>query len=209
MNRFDQPPSFHSLPHSVLVPLCPPPLISSSPPTCFSSFVHTPHFFAPSPILSVCGPGARLLQNMDATVEPCQNFYQYACGGWLESHVIPETSSRHSVFDILRDKLEIVLKGQCGWVAIVTLRSAGRGLGHLNRDLLVSCCCVWSERAYLKSRFSRGVVSSFIYEMDVNDLSGRSLFCLVSTRCSWDRKWTGPGSHKEGQNPLHLLHERE
>ncbi|XP_062316952.1 membrane metallo-endopeptidase-like 1 [Osmerus eperlanus] len=55
--------------------------------------------------------GARLLQNMDATVEPCQNFYQYACGGWLESHVIPETSSRHSVFDILRDKLEIVLKG--------------------------------------------------------------------------------------------------
>uniref|UniRef100_A0A674BGU2 Membrane metalloendopeptidase like 1 n=1 Tax=Salmo trutta TaxID=8032 RepID=A0A674BGU2_SALTR len=49
---------------------------------------------------------------MDATVEPCQNFYQYACGGWLERHVIPETSSRHSVFDILRDRLEIVLKGQ-------------------------------------------------------------------------------------------------
>uniref|UniRef100_A0A4W5P7H5 Membrane metalloendopeptidase like 1 n=1 Tax=Hucho hucho TaxID=62062 RepID=A0A4W5P7H5_9TELE len=45
---------------------------------------------------------------MDATVEACQNFYQYACGGWLERHVIPETSSRHSVFDILRDKLEIV-----------------------------------------------------------------------------------------------------
>ncbi|XP_031680719.1 membrane metallo-endopeptidase-like 1 [Oncorhynchus kisutch] len=54
---------------------------------------------------------ARLLQNMDATVGACQNFYQYACGGWLERHVIPETSSRHSVFDILRDKLEIVLKG--------------------------------------------------------------------------------------------------
>ncbi|KAK6318912.1 membrane metallo-endopeptidase-like 1 [Coregonus clupeaformis] len=54
---------------------------------------------------------ARLLQNMDATVAPCQNFYQYACGGWLERHVIPETSSRHSVFDILRDRLEIVLKG--------------------------------------------------------------------------------------------------
>ncbi|CAB1314694.1 unnamed protein product, partial [Coregonus sp. 'balchen'] len=29
---------------------------------------------------------ARLLQNMDATVEACQNFYQYACGGWLERH---------------------------------------------------------------------------------------------------------------------------
>ncbi|KAM6980057.1 membrane metallo-endopeptidase-like 1 [Aplochiton taeniatus] len=54
---------------------------------------------------------ARLLQNMDGSREPCDNFYQYACGGWLERHVIPETNYRHSVFDILRDKLEIVLKG--------------------------------------------------------------------------------------------------
>uniref|UniRef100_A0A674EJR3 Membrane metallo-endopeptidase-like 1 n=1 Tax=Salmo trutta TaxID=8032 RepID=A0A674EJR3_SALTR len=63
------------------------------------------------PFTVSCFQAARLLQNMDATVEACQNFYQYACGGWLERHVIPETSSRHSVFDILRDKLEIVLKG--------------------------------------------------------------------------------------------------
>lgn len=55
---------------------------------------------------------ARLLQNLDQSVDPCQNFYQYACGGWLERHVIPETSSLHSVFNILRDELEIVLKGQ-------------------------------------------------------------------------------------------------
>uniref|UniRef100_A0AAY4CW84 Membrane metallo-endopeptidase-like 1 n=1 Tax=Denticeps clupeoides TaxID=299321 RepID=A0AAY4CW84_9TELE len=54
---------------------------------------------------------ARLLQNIDPSVHPCQNFYQYACGGWLERHVIPETSSQHSVFDILRSELEIVLKG--------------------------------------------------------------------------------------------------
>ncbi|XP_061114029.1 membrane metallo-endopeptidase-like 1 [Conger conger] len=54
---------------------------------------------------------ARLLQNMDPAVEPCQNFYQYACGGWLDRHVIPETSFRYSVFDILRDELEIILKG--------------------------------------------------------------------------------------------------
>ncbi|XP_066526827.1 membrane metallo-endopeptidase-like 1 isoform X2 [Hoplias malabaricus] len=54
---------------------------------------------------------AQLLQNMDRGAEPCQNFYRYACGGWLNRHVIPETSSRYSVFDILRDELETVLKG--------------------------------------------------------------------------------------------------
>uniref|UniRef100_A0A672FAY0 Membrane metallo-endopeptidase-like 1 n=1 Tax=Salarias fasciatus TaxID=181472 RepID=A0A672FAY0_SALFA len=81
---------------------------------CFlPSFLQSPvdpHALCLRPRL--CRPeAARLLQNMDDSVKPCDNFYQYACGGWLERHVIPETSSRHSIFDILRDKLEIVLKG--------------------------------------------------------------------------------------------------
>ncbi|XP_026710560.1 neprilysin isoform X1 [Athene cunicularia] len=53
---------------------------------------------------------ARILENMDTTAEPCHDFYQYACGGWLKRNVIPETSSRYSNFDILRDELEVVLK---------------------------------------------------------------------------------------------------
>ncbi|XP_061493081.1 neprilysin [Rhineura floridana] len=53
---------------------------------------------------------ARIIENMDTTSEPCTNFYQYACGGWLKKNIIPETSSRYSNFDILRDELEVVLK---------------------------------------------------------------------------------------------------
>ncbi|XP_060098351.1 neprilysin [Heteronotia binoei] len=53
---------------------------------------------------------ARILENMDPTSEPCKDFYQYACGGWLKKNIIPETSSRYSNFDILRDELEVVLK---------------------------------------------------------------------------------------------------
>ncbi|KAL7822687.1 hypothetical protein AOLI_G00331000 [Acnodon oligacanthus] len=54
---------------------------------------------------------SRLIENMDTSVDPCENFYHYACGGWLKKNIIPETSSRYSTFDILRDELEVVLKG--------------------------------------------------------------------------------------------------
>ncbi|XP_074860181.1 neprilysin [Carettochelys insculpta] len=57
---------------------------------------------------------ARIIASMDTTTEPCKDFYQYACGGWLKKNIIPETSSRYSNFDILRDELEVVLKDVLG-----------------------------------------------------------------------------------------------
>nr|XP_033813878.1 neprilysin [Geotrypetes seraphini] len=53
---------------------------------------------------------SRILENMDISTAPCKNFYQYACGGWMKKHKIPDASSRHSNFDILRDELEVVMK---------------------------------------------------------------------------------------------------
>ncbi|KAF1539163.1 Neprilysin, partial [Eudyptes schlegeli] len=61
-----------------------------------------------------CITAAQILENMDTTAEPCNDFYQYACGGWLKRNIIPETSSRYSNFDILRDELEVVLKDVLG-----------------------------------------------------------------------------------------------
>ncbi len=41
--------------------------------------------------------------NLDITVSPGENFYQYANGGWLALHPIPDEFSRYGSFDILRE----------------------------------------------------------------------------------------------------------
>jgi putative endopeptidase len=37
---------------------------------------------------------AKVLADMDQTADPCQDFYQYACGGWLETTELPSDQRR-------------------------------------------------------------------------------------------------------------------
>jgi putative endopeptidase len=43
------------------------------------------------------------LKAIDATVSPCQNFYQYACGTWRRNNPIPPDQSRWGRFNELQD----------------------------------------------------------------------------------------------------------
>ncbi|TRY79395.1 hypothetical protein TCAL_07539 [Tigriopus californicus] len=52
-----------------------------------------------------------LLGAMDRTADPCEDFFQFACGTWNRKHVIPEDRSSISTFEVLADQQQIILKG--------------------------------------------------------------------------------------------------
>ncbi|XP_058829877.1 neprilysin-1-like [Topomyia yanbarensis] len=52
-----------------------------------------------------------LLAAMDRTVDPCVDFFQFACGTWNKKHVIPEDRSSISTFEVLADQQQMILKG--------------------------------------------------------------------------------------------------
>ena len=48
--------------------------------------------------------------NMNNSVHACDNFYEYAVGGWMKNNPIPNTESRWGAFNILQKENEIKLK---------------------------------------------------------------------------------------------------
>jgi endothelin-converting enzyme/putative endopeptidase len=50
------------------------------------------------------------LNNLDRKVDPCVNFYQFACGGWMAKNPIPSDQSRWGQFAALNERNMLVLK---------------------------------------------------------------------------------------------------
>ncbi|MBC5809939.1 MAG: M13 family metallopeptidase [Candidatus Eremiobacteraeota bacterium] len=50
-------------------------------------------------------------QNFDRTCKPCDDFYQFAVGGWIKNHPVPATKSAVGSFQDLAERNDEVLRG--------------------------------------------------------------------------------------------------
>ncbi|XP_040574082.1 neprilysin-2 isoform X2 [Lepeophtheirus salmonis] len=48
---------------------------------------------------------SEILRNMDESVDPCEDFYRFSCGGFIDKTIIPDDRTRMSSFSVLSDEL--------------------------------------------------------------------------------------------------------
>lgn len=54
--------------------------------------------------------GAAMMSYMNFKVNPCHNFYDYACGNWKEHNFIPPDRTEYDTFEILREGLDQAMR---------------------------------------------------------------------------------------------------
>lgn len=48
---------------------------------------------------------------MNAAANPCENFFDYACGQWIRDNPIPEDKSGYGMFALVNDKILQQMRG--------------------------------------------------------------------------------------------------
>ncbi|KAM4702180.1 phosphate-regulating neutral endopeptidase PHEX [Discoglossus pictus] len=58
-----------------------------------------------------CIEAAALIRmKLNLSVDPCDNFFQYACGGWIQENPIPDDMSNYGIYPWLRNNVDLKIK---------------------------------------------------------------------------------------------------
>ncbi len=55
-----------------------------------------------------------IINAIDRQVDPCQDFYQYSCGGWIKDNPLPDGKSIWGTFGKLWQENQLVMKNVLG-----------------------------------------------------------------------------------------------